>query len=210
MPFACSGDMYAAVPSIIPRRSSAGIVMVGDCERSATNRADGSMRLRQAEVQHLHDAVGAHLDVRGLQIAMDDALLVRGFERLGDLLRDLKRLVDRDRAARNALRQIVALDEFHHERRDARALFEAVDGGDVRMIQRGEDFGFAMEPCEPIVVSGERWRQDLDGDLRFSFVSVARYTSPMPPTPISAVISYAPRRVPGVRAKWRDYMGLRD
>ena len=63
-----------------------------------------------------------HLDVRGLQIAMDDPLLVRGFERLGDLLRDRQRLVERDRAARDPLRQILALDEFHHERGDAVAL----------------------------------------------------------------------------------------
>ena len=35
---------------------------------------------------------------------MDDALLVRGFERVGDLPRDRQRLVDRDRAARDALR----------------------------------------------------------------------------------------------------------
>ena len=54
-------------------------------------------RLRQAEVQHLHRAVRSHLDVRRLQVAMDDALLVRRFERLGDLLRDGQRLVDRDR-----------------------------------------------------------------------------------------------------------------
>ena len=86
---------------------------------------------------------------------MDDALLVRGFERLRNLLRDRQRLLDRDRSARNALGQIVALDEFHHERRDARALFESVDAGDVRMIQRGEDFGFTLKTCEPIVVSGQ-------------------------------------------------------
>ena len=46
---------------------------------------------------------------------MDDPLLVRRFERLGDLLRDRQRLVDRDRPARDALRQVLALDEFHHE-----------------------------------------------------------------------------------------------
>src|SRR5262245_38471816 len=34
---------------------------------------------------------------------------------------------------------------------------------------------------------------------RFRRASRARYTSPIPPAPISAVISYAPRRVPGVR-----------
>ena len=75
---------------------------------------------------------------------MDDPLLVRGFERLGDLLRDGQCFVDRDRASRDALREILALDEFHHERRDAAALFEPVDAGDVRMVQRGEGLGFAL------------------------------------------------------------------
>ena len=63
---------------------------------------------------------------------MDDSLLVRGFERVGDLLRDRQRLIDRDRAARNPLRQVVALDQLHDEGRDARALLEPVDRGDVR------------------------------------------------------------------------------
>src|SRR5690349_8111495 len=40
---------------------------------------------------------------------------------------------------------IPAFNKFHHERRDAVAFFEPVDGGDVRMIERGEDFGFATE-----------------------------------------------------------------
>ena len=34
---------------------------------------------------------------------MDDALLVRGFERLGDLPGDGQRFVERDRATRDAL-----------------------------------------------------------------------------------------------------------
>ena len=50
-------------------------------------RAAGRLhRLCQAEVEHLDGAVGADLDVGGLEVAVDDALLVRGFERLGDLL----------------------------------------------------------------------------------------------------------------------------
>ena len=47
---------------------------------------------------------------------MNDPLLVRRFERLGDLLRDRQRLVERDRAARDPLREVLALDELHHER----------------------------------------------------------------------------------------------
>ena len=78
-----------------------------------------------------------------------------------------KRLVERHRAARDALRQIVALDEFHHERGHAPAFFEAVDGGDVRMIQRREHFRFALKAREPIGIGRERGRQDLDRDLTF-------------------------------------------
>ena len=94
------GLMYAAVPRIMPRRVIAGVGHAS--ANSATRRADPIARVRlqrlcQTEVEHLDRAVGADLDVRGLQIAMDDPLLVRGFERVGDLPRDRQRLVERDR-----------------------------------------------------------------------------------------------------------------
>src|SRR5882672_10981014 len=103
-------------------------------------------------------------DVRGLEIAVKDPLLVGGFERVRDLLRDRERLVDRNRSARDALRQVVALDEFHHERRDARALLQALDRGDVRMVQRGERLRFAREARQAVRVVRERFGQDLDRD----------------------------------------------
>ena len=42
---------------------------------------------------------------------------------------------------------------------------EPVDGGDVRMVQGGEDFRFALKTREPVGVSRERRRQDFDRDL---------------------------------------------
>ena len=71
----------------------------------------------------------------------------------------------RNRAARDALREVLALDQFHHQRGDAVALFEAVDRRDVRMIQRGEDLGLARETRQAIGVVRERLRQDLDRDI---------------------------------------------
>ena len=38
-------------------------------------------RFRKTEVEHFDDAIRPQLDVGRLEIAMDDALLVRGFER---------------------------------------------------------------------------------------------------------------------------------
>jgi tetratricopeptide (TPR) repeat protein len=57
-------------------------------------------------------------------------------------------LVKRDRAARDALREVLDLDELH----DERVLFETVDVGDVGMVERGEDFGFALEPSQPLAI----------------------------------------------------------
>ena len=98
---------------------------------------------------------------------MDDPLLMRRFERVRDLFRDRQRFVDRDRPARDALRQILAFDELHREGHEAPAFFEPVDRGDVRMIEGREHFRLALEPREPIDISGERRRQDLDRDLAF-------------------------------------------
>ncbi len=52
--------------------------------------------------------------------------------------------------------------------------------------------------------SGHTFAEALRGRYaatsRSSFVSRARYTSPMPPSPILAVTAYGPRVVPGWRA----------
>ncbi len=100
---------------------------------------------------------------------------MRGLERLGNLLRDGQGLVERHSGlprrsassakAGDALRQVVALDEFHHERGDATAFFEAVDRGDVGMVQRGERLGFPREARQAVRVMRERRGQHLDGDV---------------------------------------------
>jgi hypothetical protein len=54
----------------------AGVVMVGDIEGLLAPHARDVRRERfgEAEIEHLDRAVGAHLHVRRLQVAMDDAL----------------------------------------------------------------------------------------------------------------------------------------
>ena len=60
--------------------------MVGDID--PPRRRNRFQCFGETEVQHFHDAVRPDLDVGGLQIAMDDALLVSGFQRFGDFSRD--------------------------------------------------------------------------------------------------------------------------
>ena len=65
-------------------------------------------RLRQSEVEDLHFAFRRDLDVCRFQIAVDDVLLMRGFERFGNLMSDLQRVLDRQRAAPDAFGQCFA------------------------------------------------------------------------------------------------------
>src|SRR4030095_8348459 len=67
-------------------------------------------------------------------------------------------------APRDALCEVLALNEFHHERADAVGFFETVDVGDVQMVQRGQGLGLALKPRNPLGVAGERRGQDLDRD----------------------------------------------
>ena len=96
---------------------------------------------------------------------MDDALAVRLLERLGDLLGDLERLVDGDRAAREALLEVLAFDQLEGQERLPVGLLEPVDGGDVRVVERGEQVRLALEAREPVFVPRQLGRQHLDRDL---------------------------------------------
>ena len=65
----------------------------------------------------------------------------------------------------NRSARFLAFDKFHHEGPDTVGLVQPVDRGDVGVIQRGEDFRFALKPCHSFRVSNEGLRQDLDGNV---------------------------------------------
>ena len=80
--------------------------------------------------------------------------------------------------------EVFALDEFHHEGVDASwRSSRPVNGADVRMIQRREDLRFALNRASRSASVANESGRTLMATSRFSFVSRARYTSPMPPAP---------------------------
>ena len=86
---------------------------------------------------------------------------------------------------------------------------------DVRMVERGERFRFALESAPRARRrSPQSSGSTLMATVRFRLVSVARYTWPMPPSPMRADTSYGPMRVPGVSDMMfglnrRDYTRMR-
>jgi hypothetical protein len=116
--------------------------------------------------------------------------------RLGDLLRHRQCFIDGDRATCDAGGQRLAFDQFDDERANTLALLETIDGGDVRMVERSQDFGLALKTRQAIGIRRKRRGQDLQRTSRFNRRSRARYTSPIPPAPSVPAISYPPSRVP--------------
>jgi hypothetical protein len=96
---------------------------------------------------------------------VDDALLVRGLERVGELPHDRQRLVHRHGVLRDAVGERGAVHQLHDERLRRRRVLDAVDRTDVRMIQLGERSGLALEAGEPLRVLRQRCWQHLERDV---------------------------------------------
>ncbi len=100
---------------------------------------------------------------------MDDALLMRGFESSGNLAGQRDGFVHRQRVPVEPFRQRRTLYQFQYETRRrmvfAFEILQAVDRTDVRMVQRREDLCLALEPRQPLGISGKGGRQDFDRHL---------------------------------------------
>ena len=113
LPRACSGLMKLAVPRITPVPGDRG-----DGRRMRLIARRGLDRFGEPEVEHFNSAVGAQLDVGGLQVPVDDPLRVRRVERIGDLRGDWEMSRRRKRSAPCAMRacESLSLDQFERER----------------------------------------------------------------------------------------------
>ena len=77
---------------------------------------------------------------------MDDPRAMRLVERVGDLNREGQRLIERQRAFRQSLRERLAFEVLHDQIVDAVLVADVVKRADVRMVERSDRFGFALEP----------------------------------------------------------------
>ena len=117
----------------------------------------------QAEIENLHETLGGHHDVLGLQVPVNDARCVRLGEAGGDLRADRKRLLRRQRAARQELAETRAVHELHGDPRHAVREAHVVDRDDVGMVQGRGGARLLLEAAQTLFVRGHRLRQDLDG-----------------------------------------------
>jgi len=132
-------------------------------QRGDERAGAGAVLLGKAEVHQLRPGLREH-HVPRLQVAMDDPLLVRPLERIGDLGRVAQHLLRRQRAALQALGQRLALEQLHHEVVDPVLGPHVVERANVGMVEAGDGAGLALEALPERGVGSEVGGKDLDRD----------------------------------------------
>ncbi len=119
----------------------------------------------EAEVEELDALVARDEDVFGLEVAVNDALLVRGCESLGDLKSPFRDAARRERPVGEVRPEVCPLQEFGHRVGDAGLLPDVEDREDVRVREGRDGTGLPGEARLRVGVSRERLGQGLDRDL---------------------------------------------
>ncbi len=119
--------------------------------------------LGQAEIEDFGVAAGGDEDVGRLDVAMDDALFVRGVERVGDFDAERQQQSERQGLFRDAVLEGLALQKLHRDEIAAVVLGNVVNRADARMIQRGSGAGFAPETLEGVGIALQFRREEFQG-----------------------------------------------
>ena len=91
---------------------------------------------------------------------------------------DLQRFIDGHRSKRDPIGQRRPFHEFHHQRVQAFVVFERVDAGDIRMIERGEHLRFANEASQTIGVTRHLGKQQLQRHIAIEIeIAGAKHTT---------------------------------
>ena len=115
---------------------------------------------------------------------MDDAGRVRRGQRVGDMRDDPRGLRNRQRPARQAFGQRLALVVGHRDERLSFELADFVDRADVRVIQGAGGARLAQQALGGLPRPARRSAaRNFKATRRCSFVSSASQTVPIPPAP---------------------------
>ena len=102
-------------------------------------------------------------DVRGFDVAVDDAFRVGGVERVGNLDRQPEQNIGFDRSAGDAMLQRHPVEKFHDQKGMAICLPDLMDGADIGMVQRRGRLRLPLEAGQGLSVFGDVNGQKLQG-----------------------------------------------
>jgi hypothetical protein len=124
---------------------------------------------RQTEIENFGAAAGGDEEIRGLDVAMNDAALVGSFERVEDSDADFEELIERNGLAVDAMLERDALEQLHCDVGDAVVFVNVVNRADIGMIQGRGSLRFAPETLERQRILGDVVGQKFQGDETLQF-----------------------------------------
>jgi len=108
-------------------------------------------------------------NIRGLDIAMNDAFGVSGVEGSGHLNSNFEEFVERNRPLCDAMFESLAVEKLHHEKVAALVFVDVVENTNVWVVECGGRARFATETLERVgIARGVVW-QELQRDEAAEF-----------------------------------------
>jgi hypothetical protein len=135
-----------------------------DRRRRGLERVDEGLP-GQTEIKNLRAPIRPQHDVLRLEVAVDDALCMRGGESVGDLECDRAGVPNRDWSVGKRLPQSSPIDPLHRDPGDAVSVSDVVHGDDGRMIQSGGRPGLELEAPTKRRISDQLRRNHFEGDV---------------------------------------------
>ena len=164
LPSTCSGAMYGRVPRIVPScvRLSALPVTVARAE-SSDSGVTVSIAFASPKSSSLTPDLRQH-HVRGLQVSMNDSLPMRLLQGVRDFDAVAQRLLERQRAAGQSIRQRLALEVLHDEVLGLAFPSHVIERADVRVREPRDGLCLPLETLSHLR-RREMLRQHLDRHL---------------------------------------------
>ena len=126
--------------------------------------------LRDAKIRDLHRARFVDEQVLRLDVAVDDAVIVRALQRRADWRHDAKRFFGREALRLQKLTEIHTIDKLHEQevggrlRQQCLSHAEVVHTDNVRVIERGERMRLLFKACGELriirTLRGEQFERD--------------------------------------------------
>jgi len=130
------------------------------CRRGA---ASGS-EFGQTEIQNFGVAALGDKDVRGLDVAVNDALRVSGVKSVGDFDANIEQNFHVKRATLDEMLESLTVEKFHGDERFSIFVANVIDGADAGVVQGGGGLRFPLETCQRLRIVSHFIGKEFQGN----------------------------------------------